>query len=108
MIVKLEDREFELKANGRFMKKYQETFNESLMTAMYKCSVEKDLFECAKLCYCAIEDIDMTFDEWLDSFETPMFMLESMDSVFAFLTRECKPTVEAEGKSEEKNSKKKN
>lgn len=108
MIVKLENREYELKANGRFMKKYQETFNESLMTAMYKCSVQKDLYECAKLCYCAIEDLDMTFEEWLDSFETPMFMLGSMDQVFEFLTRDCKPTVEAEKKEESKDSKKKN
>lgn len=95
MKIKLENREYELRANGKFMKKYQETFNENMVVALYKCTQEKDLFTCSKLTYCAIEEV-MTFDEWLDSFETPLFILPEMDSIIQFLVRSTDPTVKAE------------
>lgn len=95
MKVKLENREYELKANGRFMKKYQETFNENMIVALYKCTQEKDILTCSKLAYCAIDE-EMPFDEWLDSFETPLFILTKMDEIIAYLTRSVDPTVKAE------------
>lgn len=94
MKVKFENREYELKANGSFMKKYQENFNESVILALYKCSQEKDIFTCSKLCYCAIDE-SLSFDEWLDSFETPMFILPEMDNIIGYLIRSTQPTVEA-------------
>lgn len=105
MKVKLENREFELKANGSFMKKYQETFHENMMTQLYNGLREKDVFACAKLTYCAI-DTNMTFEEWLDSFETPMFIVSEMENIFTYLIRECTPSVDAK-KQEGEDSKKK-
>jgi len=107
MIVKLENREYELKANGSFMKKYQETFNENMMMALYKGMREKDMYECAKLTYCAITETDQSFDEWLDSFETPTFILTEMEEIFKYLIRECTPTVEPAEKEGKTSSKKK-
>lgn len=101
MKVKLENREYELRANGRFMKKYQETFNENMIVALYKCTQEKDVFTCAKLTYCAIDE-EMPFDEWLDSFETPLFLLPEMDDIVKFLVRSTDPTVKAEKDEEQK------
>ena len=93
MKVKLENREYELLANGRFMKKYQETFGENMVMALYKCTQEKDILTCAKLTYCAINE-EMSFDEWLDSFETPLFILTEMDEIVNYLVRSIEPTVE--------------
>lgn len=108
MKIKLENREYDLRANGRFMKKYQETFNENMIVALYKCTQEKDVYTCAKLTYCAIEE-DMPFDEWLDDFETPLFLLPEMDNIIQFLVRSTDPTVKAESdpEHEEKNDGKK-
>ena len=107
MKVKLEEREFELKANGSFLKKYQETFGESMKLALYKGMRERDMLACAKLTYCAIASIDMSFDEWLDSFETPTFILGEMENIFKYLIRECTPTVEPEKTEGEADPKKK-
>ena len=100
MIVELENRKYTVKANGSFMKKYQETFNENMMIALYKCSQEKDVYTCAKLTYCAINE-EMPFDEWIDSFETPLFMLASMDKILEYLIRSVEPTVKAENNATE-------
>lgn len=107
MIVKLEEREFELKANGAFMKKYQDTFHENVIQALYKSMQEKDILTCAQLTYCAIQT-DMTFDEWIDSFETPLFILKEMDNIHAFLIRSIEPTVKPTQSKEETDSSKKN
>lgn len=99
MKVKLENREYELKANGRFMLKYQETFQENMIVALYKCMNEKDALTCSKLTYCAIET-DMSFEEWLDSFETPLFIIQEMDNIIEFLVRETTPSVQPESDGE--------
>lgn len=101
MKVKLENREYELVANGKFMKKYQETFNENMIMALYKCSQEKDIYTASKLTYCAINE-DKSFDEWLDSFETPLFLINEMDNIITFLIRSIEPTVEAKEDPTEK------
>lgn len=106
MKIKLENREYELKANGAFMKKYQETFNENMIIALYKCTQEKDVYTCAKLTYCAIEE-EMEFDEWINSFEAPLFILPKMEKIIEYLTRECNPTVENKYKQDEQSKKKK-
>lgn len=92
MKVKLENREYDINANGKFMLKYQETFNENMIIALYKCTQEKDILTCAKLTYCAIDE-DMPFEEWLASFETPLFILTEMDSIIDYLVRSVEPTV---------------
>lgn len=93
MIIKLEDKTYTFKANGRFMKKYQEIFNENLILALYKMTTEKDVFTCAKLIYAGIEE-EKSFDDWLDSFESPIFALPVMDEIMEYLTRTTEPTVE--------------
>lgn len=95
MIVKLENREYELKANGSFMKKYQETFKENMIQALYKCSQEKDIYTCSKLLYCAIDE-EQSFDDWLNSFETPLFIITEMDNILEYLIRSVQPTVAPE------------
>ena len=92
MKVKLENKEYELKANGAFMKKYQELFNENMIMALYKCSQEKDVYTASKLTYCAIDE-EKSFDEWLDSFETPLFLIAEMDNIISFLIRSIEPSV---------------
>lgn len=92
MKVKLENREYELKANGAFIKKYQDNFHENVIQALYKSVQEKDILTCAKLCYCAIDE-DLPFEEWLDSFETPLFIITEMDKIHDYLVRGVEPTV---------------
>ena len=72
MKIKLENREYEFIANGKFLLKYQETFNENLVVALYKVAMEKDPLTCAKIVYCGINE-EQPFEEWIDSFETPLF-----------------------------------
>ena len=92
MKIKLENREYELKANGSFMRKYQETFGENMIIALYKSAQEKDIYTCSKLTYCAIDE-SMPFDEWIDSFETPLFLMAEMDNIFKYLIRSIEPNV---------------
>lgn len=101
MLVKLENREYELKANGRFILKYQQTFNRNAVTDLYKCLNEKDVLICQRLTYCAINE-ETPFEEWLDSFETPMFVLPYMEDIVEYLVRSVNPTVQSNTKSDEK------
>lgn len=103
MIVKLENREYDFVANGKFLLKYQETFNENLVVALYKVAMEKDPLTCAKILYCGI-DVKEPFEEWIDSFETPLFILNEMDNIYEYVTRSLEPTVKPTqtGESDEK------
>lgn len=105
MKVKLENREYEFLANGKFMKKYQETFNEGMLIALYKCTQEKDIYTCAKLFYCGIEE-EMPFEDWLNSFETPLFILAEMDNILDYLVRSVEPTVKPKGSPQNASKKK--
>lgn len=105
MKITLEDREYELKANGSFMKKYQDTFKENLMISLFKGMQEKDIYECSKVTYCAIGE-ETPFEEWLDSFDTPMFILPVMDKIYEYLVRSFTPTVDPK-QTEQENLKKK-
>lgn len=100
MKVKLENREYELKANGKFMLKYQQTFHENMITALYKAFNEKDALICCQLTYCAIDET-RPFDEWMDSFETPLFILQEMNNILEYLIREVEPTVNPKQVEEE-------
>lgn len=93
MKIKLENREYELKANGSFMKKYQETFGENMIIALYKCIQEQDIYTVTKLTYCAIVEDLPPFDEWIDSFETPLFLIQEMQNIIVFLSRSVESTV---------------
>lgn len=101
MKVKLEGREYELKANGRFLLKYQEIFKANAVVDLYKSISEKDLLLTEKLTYCAINE-ELSFEEWLDSFETPLFLMPYMDSILEYLIVGVDPSVKAEKKSDEK------
>lgn len=106
MKIKLEGREYEFKANGAFMKKYQDMWGEPFMKALFEMSTKRDLLTCAKLVYCGIKE-ELSFDEWIDSFESPLFIMNIMEDVFAFITREITPTVESEQKGSAEVKKKK-
>ena len=93
----LENREYDFKANGYFLKKYQETFpDDTFMKAIVKLFNEKDVYSCARLIYCGINE-EMSFDEWLNSFQSPIFCLDSTDKIGEYLTRKINPTVESKG-----------
>ncbi len=92
----LENREFEFKANGRFMKTYQEKFGENIIMALYKMSAERDPLAAAQIVYCGITT-DLTFDQWLDTFESPIFILDVVDTVMEYITNASAPTVESKG-----------
>lgn len=96
MKIKLENREYEFVANGKFLLKYQDTFNENLVIALYKVAMEKDPLTCAKIFYCGIKE-ELSFEDWIDSFETPLFILEQMDNIYEYVTRSLEPTVKAKG-----------
>ena len=103
MKVKLENREYEFVANGRFLMRYQELFKENLVVALYKVAMEKDVLTCAKMVYCGIEE-EKSFEDWVGSFETPLFVLNEMDKVYEYITRSIQPTVDtkATGEADEK------
>lgn len=101
MKVKLENREYELRANGRFLLKYKETFNQNAVADLYKCTTEHDIVLAQMLTYCAIDE-EKPFEEWLESFETPLFILPVMEEIIGYLVRSVNPTVEPKNKSDEK------
>lgn len=105
MKVKLENREYEFVANGRFLLKYQEMFKENLVVALYKVAMEKDPLTCAKMVYCGINE-EKSFEEWVESFETPLFILNEMDRVYEYIARSIQPTVEGKSTGEESDEKK--
>ena len=98
MKVKLENREYELKANGRFLLKYQEKFNGNAILDLYKCAAQKDVVAFMRLVYCGIDE-EMSFEDWCDSFETPFFILPIMDEALEYFVRSVNPTVESKGSS---------
>lgn len=107
MIITIEGRDFDLKANGYLMKKYQDKFKETLIMAIYKVTTEKDILTCAKIIYCAA-DISETFDEWLASFKSPLFALDCMTDVINFIVDGTEPTVKPiDTKNNKKDLKKK-
>lgn len=105
MKIKLEDKEYELKVNGYYMKKYQETFNSNIIIDTYKAGQQKDLVKLAQLTYCAIDDKENSlpsFDEWLSGFNDPFFILSQYDTIINFLMQGQTPTVDYKGKKEVK------
>ena len=109
MKIVLENREFEIRANGYFMKKYQEAFEKSNFAIdLFRAIRTSNMLLIAQLTYCAIQNCSLSFDEWLNSFETPCFINSERDRILEYLTRDTKPTVEPEKQeSNEQDSKKK-
>lgn len=106
MKVKLENREYEFVANGKFLLRYQELFKENLVIALYKVAMEKDPLTCAKILYCGINE-SKSFEDWIDTFETPLFILEKMDEIYEYVTRSIQPTVASNAPSKEESDEKK-
>lgn len=101
MKITIEGREFNLSANGRFIQKYCKIFDESITLTLWNAFEKKDLYAVAKLMYCAIDE-EKSFDEWLDSFNSPLFLLKHVDTIINFLVEETQPTVEAKGSDSSK------
>lgn len=106
MEIKLEDRNYELKANGKFIKKYQELFKSNAVIDIYKASQTRDVLIMEQLTYCAIDE-SMPFDEWLDSFDTPFFVLNEFEKIAEYLMRGTTPTVDPKGNASNSESSKK-
>lgn len=95
MKIVLEGREYELKANGAFVLNYKKFFNGNAITELYNASQNRDLLAVAKLTYCAISpQLEESFEDWLNSFETPLFLASASQDILAYLFRDGTPTVE--------------
>lgn len=106
MKITIEGRDFELKADGYLMKKYQEKFKETLVMGIYKVTTQKDILACARIIYCSA-DIEESFDEWLKSFKSPLFVLDVMSEVIEFIVNGTDPTVKPIVTKDDKNGVKK-
>lgn len=101
MKLTIEGREFTLSANGRFLKKYCDLFDENLTITLFNATQKRDPLSVAKLMYCAINE-DKSFDEWLESFNSPLFILPYMDKVIEYLLVDTTPKVEAKEDNDSK------
>ena len=54
MKITIENKEYNLKANGKYMKKYHDLFKGNLIIDTYKAFEQNDLYIVAQLMYCAI------------------------------------------------------
>lgn len=102
MLLELEGKKIEIRANGKFMKTYYEDFKSNMLADLVKASTTGDLLLTAQLVFSAIVDRDpeLTFDAWLDGFETPRFIDESWLSIVEYFSRTTEPTVKPEKTSE--------
>lgn len=100
----LNGEEYELYCDGLFLKDYQSTFKSNLITDIYEATAKSNLLKMAQLFYVAAR-IKKPFDEWLSSFENPLFILPLQADLTLFFLTATKPTVEI--KSDQKNLKKK-
>ena len=101
----IEGRELKLSTNGLFIKKYCEEFDDNLVVTLSRAIGNKDLFSIAKLMYSALDEEsrgDLTFEAWLESFKSPLFILPVMDRVIEFLIKDTTPTVESNGGEDSK------
>lgn len=105
MKLTIENKEYNLEANGYYMKKYHDLFKGNLIIDTYKAFEQKDLYVVAQLLYCAITDIEIDFDDWLKQFKNPYFILPYMVELQDFLLSGITPTVKYKGA--EKDTKKK-
>ena len=101
MKITIEGREFELSANGRFLQKFCKVFEENLTLVLYNAVQKRDPYAIAKLMFCAIDE-ENTFEEWLDSFKSPLFILPVQDKVIEYLFAETKPTVDSKDSEDSK------
>lgn len=95
MKIVLEGREYELEANGSFLLRYSRLFHRNLFTDLYTAMKERDPLISAQLMFASITPApEETFEEWMNSFETPLFMFAEIEKVLNFLMRDATPTVE--------------
>lgn len=94
MKIELEGREYNLEANGSFLLRYSRLFHRNLFTDLYSAMKERDPLMIAQLLFASISPApEETFEEWLNSFETPLFMFSQAESILNFLMRDAEPTV---------------
>ncbi len=103
--IEIEGKKYTLKANGYFMKKYHDLFKGNVIIDTYLATERKDMLLMAQLTYCAIETIDQSFDEWISSFKSPFFLLNSFNDIQNFLYQGIEPTVKYKGVSKEESKK---
>lgn len=101
---KLNGKEYELSCDGRFLRDYQRLFKSNLISDLYMATQKCDLLITAQLFYVAAK-IETPFDEWLSSFENPLFILPLHAELATFFLKATTPTVELKG--DEKDVKKK-
>lgn len=106
MKITIENKEYNLKANGKYMKKYHDLFKGNLIIDTYKAFEQNDLYIVAQLMYCAIEDIEINFEDWLDQFENPYFILPYKVDLQDFLLSGITPTVKYNGAEDDSKKKK--
>lgn len=102
MKLTIEGRELNLSANGRFLQKYCKVFEENLTITLYNALNKSDPYALAKILYCAIEGEERSFDEWLESFKSPLFIIPYMEKIQRFIVAETTPTVESKGDDDSK------
>lgn len=97
MEIKLENKTYEIKANGYFLKRYQDIFKTSCVADVLRCIKTRDYLVVAQLIYASL-DIKESFEEWLNSFENPFFIAPVFDSVLDFFINGLDPTVKPKQK----------
>lgn len=110
MKIVLESKEFELQANGLFLKRYGELFKGNALADFGNAVQQREPLSIARLTFAAITPTPaISFDEWLASFKNPFFIVEKADDILLFFMEQMTPTVEKEesGKQSEKKQKKK-
>lgn len=103
--IEIEGKKYTLKANGYFMKKYYDLFKGNIIIDTYLATERKDMLKMSQLTYCAIDEIDETFDEWIANFKSPFFLLEHFNEIQNFLLQGINPTVAYNGASVEESKK---
>ena len=103
MKVVLEGREFNIEANGSFFLRYSRLFHGNLFKDLYSALKERDMLITAQLIFASITPTpEETFEEWLNSFETPFFFFAESQNILEYLMRDATPTVEGKEKEGKK------
>lgn len=106
MKINLNNQDYELQANGRFMLDYQHYFKSNVIQDMYQATNEYDMLKMAQLVYISSGLKDISFEEWLSSFDSPFFLLPYMADLTVFFLNRMKPTVDSKSKGKSVKKKK--
>lgn len=101
MEIKLEDKTYDIKANGYFLKKYQDIFKTSCVADVLRSIKTRDYLVVAQLIYASI-DTKESFEDWLKGFKSPFFVAPVYNVVMDFFINGIEPTVEPKQKKRQK------